>query len=141
MKDKQMLQYIYKTAEMGKEGILSIINENKDPRMERVLKQQYRSYSDIYSTSTNYLNARGIMPKSVGPLTKISVSMTGAMKTLGDHSPSKIAELMIRGTTTGLTKSIKHIKDYAGNDARVLELAHQLKQIEENSIEELKPFL
>ena len=141
MKDEQMLQYIYKTAEMGKEGIQSILHECKDPAMLNALKKQLRSYNEIYATSVNHLNARGVLPHGVGVFEKMGVSMASAMQTMNDHSPAKIAELMIRGTTTGLTKSIKHINHFNGNDSKVLELAHELKSVEEQGIEEMKTFL
>ncbi len=141
MKDEQMLQYIHKTAEMGKRGIQSIRNEKMNPALGRVLGKQFLEYNRICSDASNCLVERGIEPKRIGSMTRMSVSMSGTMKTLRNHSPSKIAELMIRGTTTGLTKSIKHINHYQGNDHRILALAHDLKQIEESNIEELKPFL
>lgn len=141
MKDEKMLQYIHKTAELGKEGTRAAMNSYENRKLSEALNRQYRSYDEIYTTSGNYLNARGILPQSAGPFTKMSVSMTQAMATLGDRSPSKIAELMIRGTTTGLTKSIQHIKDYTGNDSMVLALAHQLREAEETGIEEMKSFL
>lgn len=141
MEDEQMLQYIYKTAEMGKEGILSIMKESKDPALTEALRTQLRDYGEIYNTATNYLNARGMTPQSAGTMAKMSVSITSALKTAADHSPSKIAELMIRGNTTGLTKSIKHLKDYQGDDPKVMELANDLKSAEEAGIEKMKEFL
>lgn len=57
-----------------------------------------------------------------------SEMMMSAMKTMADHSTSKIAEMMIQGNTMGMgmTKSLKHLHDYHGKDERVRDLASKL---------------
>ena len=63
------------------------------------------------------------------------------MKTMGDKSPSHIAEMMIQGNTMGVTKSLRVIHDYSMEDERVSDLANKLLETEQNNIEQMKPFL
>ena len=55
-------------------------------------------------------------------------------------STSKIADSMIQGSTMGITKIIKHINEYNGDD-RVLKIADKLLKTEENNVEQLKKYL
>ena len=73
-------------------------------------------------------------------MVKASSEMMSAMKTMADHSTSKIAEMMIQGNTMGMTKSLKHLHDYHGKDERVRDLANKLKT-EEANIQQMKKFL
>lgn len=141
MQDTKMLQYIHKSAEMGKVGIESVLRDSKDPHMRKALHTQLRKYQEIYGTAANYLHARGATPQSANPIARMNVMITGAMKSAMDGSSSGIAELMIRGNTTGLTKSIKHIRNYKGHDPLVLALANDLRHAEEHGIEQMKNFL
>ena len=63
------------------------------------------------------------------------------MKTMRDHSTSKIAEMMIQGNTRGMTKSLQCLDQYSGEDKEVKALAEKLLRTEEANIEQMKPFL
>jgi uncharacterized protein (DUF305 family) len=58
-----------------------------------------------------------------------------------DHSATKIAEMMIQGSTMGVTKSLRTIRDCQLQDERVRDLANKLLKTEQANIEEMKQFL
>ena len=62
-------------------------------------------------------------------------------KTLADSSDSKIAEMTIKGNNMGITKGLKHLHDYEGNDRQVRSLAEKLLSTEQANVEQMKPFL
>ena len=141
MHDIKMLQYIHKSAEMGKVGIESVLRESKDPNIRKALQAQHRRYQEIYGTAANYLHARGTPPQSANPIARINTLLTGTIKSTLDSTPSSIAHLMIRGNSAGLAKSIKNLRRYKGSDPLVMALANDLKYAEERSIEQMKKFL
>ena len=64
------------------------------------------------------------------------------MNTINDKSPSKIAEIMIEGTTIGIIegrKIINHEADQASKDVR--DLLNNFVTFQENNVEQLKKFL
>lgn len=63
------------------------------------------------------------------------------VKTAADDSPSKIAEMMINGSTMGVTKITKGISGYSGKNKNITSLADKLLKTEQNNIEEMKRFL
>ena len=67
--------------------------------------------------------------------------VTSSMKTIKDHSPSKIADMMIQGSTMGITKMIKRINEYDGEDEQILDLARKQVKTEQANIEQMKKFL
>ena len=124
--EAELLQYIYQTTEMGRDGIQSVLPHAEDETFHQALEQ---------------LQERGQEPKGLNPMVKASSEMMSAMKTMADHSTSKIAEMMIQGNTMGMTKSLKHLHDYHGKDERVRDLANKLLKTEEANIQQMKKFL
>ena len=87
------------------------------------------------------LRARGIQPDGVGAVAKLSSGMMSAMKTMMDHSSTKIAEMMIQGSTMGVTKSLRTLRDCHPKDPKVKDLADKLLKTEQANIDEMKGFL
>ena len=130
--EAELLQYIYQTTEMGRDGIQSVLPHAEDETFHQALEQQLTG---------KMLRERGQEPKGLNPMVKASSEMMSAMKTMADHSTSKIAEMMIQGNTMGMTKSLKHLHDYHGKDERVRDLANKLLKTEEANIQQMKKFL
>ena len=71
----------------------------------------------------------------------LSADMMSSAKTMLDHSATKIAELVIQGSTMGVTKSLRTLRDCDVQDRRVGDLADRLLKTEEANIAEMKGFL
>ena len=63
------------------------------------------------------------------------------MKAMTDRSSTNIAEMMIQGSTMGVTKSLRTIRDCDLRDGQVRDLADKLLYTEQSNIEEMKKFL
>ena len=138
--DKQMLNYIRKTAEMGQIGIDSVLKHVEGGNFRSALEQQYIEYDKIVSQADKLISDMGAETQEVGMTAKTSAQMMTFFQTLNDSSESKIAEMMIMGNSSGVAKSIKHINDYNGN-GDVARLANQLLKTEQANIEQMKKFL
>lgn len=141
MNEIDLLSHVYQTAEMGQDGIKSVLKYAKDPKLSRTLNRQMSEYRNIQNSAGNMLQARGVQPDGVGAMAKMSSEMMSAMKTMMDHSATKIAEMMIQGSTMGVTKSLRTIRDCKLKDERVRDLADKLLKTEQSNIEEMKQFL
>ncbi len=58
-----------------------------------------------------------------------------------DMQTSKLAEMLIQGSTMGVTGLTRQIRDYDGEDTEVLDFAKKQLKREEKNIDELKKFL
>ena len=141
MNEIDLLSHVYQTAEMGQDGITSVLKRSRDPSLNQALERQKPEYHDLQASAGDMLRARGIQPDGVGAVAKLSSGMMSAMKTMMDHSSTKIAEMMIQGSTMGVTKSLRTLRDCHPKDPKVKDLADKLLKTEQANIEEMKGFL
>ena len=111
LSENQLLNHIYQTAEMGQEGIQSVLKYAEEPRLVSALNSQMSEYEQIQNAAGAMLQARGEPPKGLGPVVKASSEMMSTMKAMTDRSATNIAEMMIQGSTMGVTKSLRTIRD------------------------------
>ena len=141
MHDTELLQYVYKTADMGCEGIQSVLDYTQSVPLKNKLQDQYREYQDLRSQAQSLLEARQEKPEGVGTITKLSTDVMTAGKMMVDRTDSKIAEMTIQGNQMGINKTIKHLHDYSGDNDSARALAEKLLATEQANAEQLKSFL
>ena len=139
--ENQLLNHIYQTAEMGREGIQSVLKYTDEPGLASALAGQLTEYEKLQNAAGSLLQARGEPPKGLGPMAKASSEVMSTVKAMADRSPANIAEMMIQGSTMGVTKSLRTIRDCDVKDVTVRRLADQLLKTEQANIEEMKRFL
>ena len=139
--ENQLLGHIYQTAEMGREGIRSVLKYAREPKLVDVLNSQYDEYGRLQNAAGSLLQARGEAPRGLSPVAKASSEVMSTVKAMADHSPANIAEMMIQGSTMGVTKSLRTIRTCDVKDEGVRRLADKLLKTEQANIEEMKRFL
>ena len=139
--ENQLLNHIYQTAEMGREGIQSVLKYTEEPSLADALNSQYTEYEKLQNAAGALLHARGERPHGLSPVAKASSEVMSTMKAMTDRSAANIAEMMIQGSTMGVTKSLRTIRDCDVQDVTVRRLADQLLKTEQANIEEMKRFL
>jgi len=137
LRDEQLLRHIQNTALKNKCNIASLIKHCKDQRMIDLLNHQFLQYNSLVSESSDKLVSCGIAPKNKGPSPLIKTLLLFDRK----KKASACARTMVRQISLDLLKSNQNIQKYTGATTDILNLALSLKQIEENTIQSLKPFL
>lgn len=141
MHDSELLQYVYKTTDMGCKGIESVENYIKCTALKDKLKDQKVEYQKLRNQAKDLLAAMDEEPKGVGPIAGISADVMAAGEMMVNHTDSKIAEMTIQGNQMGVNKTIKHLHDYSGTNDTVRTLTQKLLATEEANVEQLKSFL
>lgn len=141
MPDSELLAYIHKTADMGVAGVEGVLPRTQDDHLKTVLEKQREQYVHIRDDARKMLEKQGKRAGEASSIAKFSADMMCAGKLLMDPSSSKVAEMMIQGTTMGVTKTIRHLRDFAGDDQPTLALGQRLLDMQENNVEEMKRFL
>ena len=136
----ELLEHMIKSCEMGIEGINSILKKVKDKALRDELMHEIQEYQLIHTEAERMLAQRGEAPKGIGVVAKVSSELVTEMQTAFDDSTSKLADMMIKGTTMGVTKSLKLLNSYEG-DEQVKDLCVRLRTLEENRISKLKEYL
>ena len=138
--EEELLQYIYKSADMGCEGIRTVLDYVEDEKLKKTLREQLGTYQNLEQEAGRLLEERGEEAGGVGPVARASTEVLSAGKLLMDHSASKIAEMTIQGNNMGISKTLQHIHDYHGGGP-AKDLVQRLLSAEEAGVEQLKPFL
>ena len=141
LSENQLLNHIYQTAEMGQEGIRSVLKYAGEPKLVSALNSQLTEYEKLQNAAGSLLHARGERPHGLNPVTKASSEVMSTMKAMTDRSPANIAEMMIQGSTMGVTKSLRTIRECDLRDEGIRRLADRLLKTEQSNIEEMKRFL
>ncbi len=141
MQDVELLQFVYKTAEMGAKSLDDLKPSVRDPRLREAVGRQTREYREISAAAASMLKSHGEKPKDPGLAAQLSAEFMTAARTLADSSASNIAQMVIQGNTMGVTKGTRHLNDYAGNDPKVRSLAEKLIQTEERNLNQMKKYL
>lgn len=136
-----MLNTIRQGAEMGRDGVMQVIKQTSDSNFRNSLEKQLAEYQNIFDTADRILKSNGREPVSANPISKMSAQVMTSFKAMVDNSPSRLAEMMIQGSTMGVTQITKEINEYNGSNKKVLGLAEKLLKTQENNIAEMKKFL
>ena len=105
----------------------------QEEELREELMRQHEDYEKMSGRAALLAKDRGIELKNPGPIKKAMMWSSIKMSTLADNSRAHIAEMMVRGTVTGITalKSSLGEVEKANADEEVLSLAKELLAAEE----------
>lgn len=136
------LDELNKGACMGMDAIKFIIDKVDSKKFKDGLLNQYKKYEDI-SLKINNLYSRyndTDTPHETNALEKVMTWYGIEMKTITDHSDSKIAELLLKGTNMGIIEG-RRLLNHKEVDKTVHELIDEYVTMQEDSANDLKNHL
>lgn len=137
-----VLDELNKGACMGMDAIKFIIDKVDSKKFKDGLLNQYKKYEDI-SLKINDLYSRyndTDTPHETNALEKVMTWYGIEMKTITDHSDSKIAELLLKGTNMGIIEG-RRLLNHKEVDKTVHELIDEYVIMQEDSANDLKNYL
>lgn len=141
----EMLEKLYKNVKMGADSIVALLPKIKseDTAFKSDLTVQHSCYEDFATRINDILSKAGEEAKEDSMMTKMSAKMGTTMNTLMDDSVSHIADMIIQGSTMGVTDTIKLLREYENTSASEasLALAREIVKFEEENIERMKSYL
>ncbi len=134
---------LFKNTKMGSDSIAKLLDKVADNRLKTQMMKQMNGYESFAAKAKMMLADNGEEAKEESPMTKFWATVGMKMNTLMDSSPSHIAEMMIEGSTMGITDTTKIINEYEGNPecTDAVELARDIVKFEQKNIEEMKKYL
>ena len=67
-----LLNHIYQTAEMGQDGIQSVLKHTEDAMLISTLNRQRDEYRQLQNAAEEMLRARGMQPQGISPAARLS---------------------------------------------------------------------
>ncbi len=141
MEDVNALDEIHKGACMGKDAIDIILDKVKDSNLKKELKREYNNYKKIaFRIEEIYHNYDDGQPHKTGLMNKAMTWSDIEMKTMGDDSDSKIAELLLNGVNMGIIEGRRILNKKKINE-EVSKIVSEYVTMQEESVDILKHYL
>lgn len=136
-----LLDAIYKNAHMGVDGIKNILPAVEDGKMKRALTKQEQKYSEIVQSASQKALPYEAELKELNIFTKGMSYTSIKLKSMMDKSTSHLADMLVQGTTMGITDVIKKQGENQLASEDIIQLAKDLQRAEEEFVDTLKTFL
>ena len=138
----EVLSEIYRNAQLALQSIADILPEVEDERIKEEILREHEEYEKICAKAALLARQKGQELKEPGAIKKAMMWSGIKMNTLTDNSVQHIAEMMIRGTVTGISALRQSETDSKGLlDDETGALLSELIDLEESFEEKLKEFL
>lgn len=138
----ELLKKVCEAADMGRDSINQVRNLTENKSLNSALQAQCREYDKIYHEAERLLLEQGQEPKNSSPFAKVNSRLQVNLQTkMAANEISKIAEMIIKGSTMGVTKVTQQLHAYEGNDQEAKRVAEKLLKTEEANIQEMQKFL
>ena len=138
---QQILSSVLKTAQMGQVGIRCVLDTRMRPGLRKALEQQLREYDQIETEAHALASQRGWELKDLDPALRMMSNMVTRMKLSAGGSESKIADMMIQGSTKGMIKGLRNMHQFPREDSRISALSQKLLDTENANIRQMQAFL
>lgn len=136
-----LVNSVYRNAEMGRDGLYTVLRKTDDTTFRQLILTQLTEYQAILNDAEDLLREAGCSPQGNPTMAKMMVRMTACRKASEDNSPSALADMLIQGSSMGVTKMARQISHYRNRCEDCLRLAERLQKTEENNIHKLKEYL
>ncbi len=136
-----LLDSIYRNAEMGRDGLYVVLRKTDDTTFRKLVMTQLAEYQSILDEAEDKLRRAGYTPDGNPAMAKMMVRMTACRKANEDNSPSALADMLIQGSSMGVTKIARQLSHCQAPGEDTLALAARLQKTEENNIEQMKAYL
>ena len=138
-----VLDEVNKGATMGMDAINFVLDKVEDSSFRKVLDGEYNKYRDISNrvndVYSNYNTEKE--PHETNAMTKMMTWYGVQMKTMNDHSNSKLSELLIQGTNMGIIEGRKLLNNNENLPKELDTILNDFVVMQEDSVETLKKYL
>lgn len=140
--DGEIIAEIYRNARLALTSIADILPETDDEEMRQEILSEHEEYERICAEAALLAKKRGDEVKEPSPVKRAMMWSAIKLNTAGDGSRSNIAQMMVRGTVTGITSlqtTLTENRHAIGGDTEAL--LRRLIDAEERFEERLKNFI
>jgi len=140
----ELVLHIYKDAEMSAYTLTRLLRDlkDKDNKIKKTLEDILKEYEEWKSNTKKYLKKHDAEVSENGMMAKMMAGMGIDKEVNADNSDSAIADMIIKGISTGTVDMEKKLKQYRDEaDSKELELAEDFLKFQEKTIDILKEYL
>ncbi len=131
----------YKNAHIAMQSIADLLPSVDDDAIKKELNEEYKGYENVINEISEFMKTNKIQPKDISPFKKAMLWGSIKMKVMMNNSKNQIAEMMIKGTVTGINELTAMRNEKENLDEEVLSLVEKLLSLEESYEKRLRKFL
>ena len=139
--DLELLDEAYKNVRMASFAIDCLIEKIENKDLEDLLRKQNRFYLDTTKVLNRLSKKLKHKPKDISVFLKTSSFMAIKMKTMMNNDTPKFAQMLVEGTTMGITDTLKAKGEYPSKREDLIEVVDDIVRNEEEFVDSLKKFL
>ena len=141
-KNLNILDEVSKGATMGMDAISYVSEKVSDDEFKQVLDTEYNKYQKISERVNElYDNYSEKEPHETNAMNKMMTWYGIQMKTMKDHTTSKLSELLMQGTNMGIIEGRRLLNQNNEADYDVKNILNDFVVMQEDSVETLKKYL
>ena len=139
--NSEIVAEIYRNAQLALESISDIMPAVTEGDIREEIMHQHEEYEKVCSKAAQLALKYNYDVKEPSPIKKAMMWSAIKMGTANDNSTQNIAQMMIRGTVTGITSLKTSLTDSTELNGEVKKLLTELISMEEGFEKRLKKFL
>lgn len=138
---ENLIDKAYENVRMATYAIDCLIERIDSPKLEELVRKQNEFYLDSTKDINNLAKSKNVELEDVSVMDKAMSYMSIKMKTMNNNDASKISEMLVQGTTMGITDMIKSKNDYPVENEELNSIVERIISHEEMFVDSLKTFL
>ena len=138
---ENLIDKAYENVRMATYAIDCLIERIDSPKLEELVRKQNEFYLDSAKDINNLAKSKNVELEDVSVMDKAMSYMSIKMKTMNNNDASKISEMLVQGTTMGITDMIKSKNDYPVENEELNSIVERIISHEEMFVDSLKTFL
>lgn len=137
----ELLNFVYQNSQMGIESLSQLIELSDDEEFKECMEKQLEKYREFNKEARRLLEEWGHNEKSIGMFDRLKTYLMINLQTMNDKSASHMAQMLIEGSSMGVTNALQDLRKYEDADTEILRLMRKLYKFEEKNVETYKAFL
>ena len=102
----ELLNFVYQNSQMGMESLSQLLEIAEDEEFRSCMEKQLDKYREFHNEAKRLLQERGHNEKSLGMFDKLKTYLMINMQTMSDKSTSHLAQMLIEGSSMGVTNAL-----------------------------------
>ena len=139
--EQELIDRAYENVRMGSYAIDCIMEKIENPELAELLRKQNKFYLEEVSEIQSLARNLGYEPKDINVMAKGMSYMSIKTKTLMNNDSPKLAEMLVQGTTMGITDTLKAKNEYQTENEELNQIVDRIIKHEEEFVDSLKTFL
>ena len=140
-KNTNLYNDLYKNVRMATNGIDCIIDAIEHKKLKDLILKQNKIYLDYTKKLEKLAKALKVEVVDLNPFLKASSFTSIKMKTIMNNEKNHLCEMLIQGTTMGITTIIIAISENKDADDYLKEIANDIRKSQENFVDSLKDII